>query len=57
VVQANTNPALDKVQTVVAAKLAAHSDAIFLNPKLFARVKGFTTAAPASSWMPRPYRS
>jgi len=32
VVQANTNPALDKVQTVVAPKLAAHSDAIFLNP-------------------------
>jgi peptidyl-dipeptidase Dcp len=39
VVQANTNPALDNVQTVVAPKLAAHSDAIFLNPKLFARVK------------------
>jgi peptidyl-dipeptidase Dcp len=39
VVQANTNPALDKVQTAVAPKLAAHSDAIFLNPKLFARVK------------------
>ena len=39
VVQANTNPALDKVQTVVAPELAAHSDAIFLNPKLFARVK------------------
>ena len=39
VVQANTNPALDKVQTVEAPKLAAHNDAIFLNPKLFARVK------------------
>jgi len=39
VVQANTNPTLDKVQTVVAPKLAAHSDAIYLNPKLFARVK------------------
>lgn len=39
VVQANTNPALDKVQTAVAPKLAAHSDAIFLNAKLFARVK------------------
>jgi peptidyl-dipeptidase Dcp len=39
VVQANTNPALDKVQTVEAPKLAAHSDAIFLNPRLFARVK------------------
>jgi len=36
---ANTNDALDKIQTDVAPKLAAHSDAIFLNPKLFARVK------------------
>jgi len=39
VVQANTSPALDKVQTVEAPKLAAHTDTIFLNPKLFARVK------------------
>ncbi|HEX4635696.1 MAG TPA: M3 family metallopeptidase [Rhizomicrobium sp.] len=39
VVQANTNPSLDEVQTVEAPKLAAHSDAIFLNEKLFARVK------------------
>jgi peptidyl-dipeptidase Dcp len=39
VVQANTNPTLDKVQTAVAPKLAAHADAIFLNAKLFARVK------------------
>ena len=39
VVQANTDPALDKVQTVEAPKLAAHSDAIYLNPRLFARVK------------------
>jgi peptidyl-dipeptidase Dcp len=39
VVQANTNPALDNVQTIEAPKLAAHTDAIFLNPKLFARVK------------------
>ncbi|MFL5237117.1 MAG: peptidyl-dipeptidase Dcp [Rhizomicrobium sp.] len=39
IVGADTNPALDKVQTAVAPKLAAHQDAIFLNPKLFARVK------------------
>jgi peptidyl-dipeptidase Dcp len=39
VVQANTNPVLDKVQTVEAPKLAAHADAIFLNSKLFQRVK------------------
>ena len=39
VVQANTDPALDKVQTVEAPRLAAHNDAIFLNAKLFGRVK------------------
>jgi peptidyl-dipeptidase Dcp len=39
VVQANTNPALDKVQTVEMPRLAAHNDAIFLDPRLFARVK------------------
>ncbi len=39
VVQANTNDTLDKTQAAEAPKLAAHSDAIFLNPKLFARVK------------------
>jgi peptidyl-dipeptidase Dcp len=36
---ANTNDALDKIQTEMAPKLAAHSDAIFLNAKLFQRVK------------------
>jgi peptidyl-dipeptidase Dcp len=39
VVQANTNPTLDNVQTAEAPRLAAHNDSIFLNPKLFARVK------------------
>ena len=39
VVQANTNDTLDKVQADEAPKLAAHNDAIFLNAKLFARVK------------------
>jgi peptidyl-dipeptidase Dcp len=39
VVQANTNDTLDKVQAAEAPKLAAHGDAIYLNPKLFARVK------------------
>jgi peptidyl-dipeptidase Dcp len=37
--QANTDPALDKVQSLEAPLLAAHQDAIYLNPKLFARVK------------------
>ncbi|HEX4039315.1 MAG TPA: M3 family metallopeptidase [Acidobacteriaceae bacterium] len=36
---ANTNPALEKVQEIEAPKLAAHVDLIFLNPRLFARVK------------------
>src|SRR6185312_5261649 len=39
VAQANTNPTLDKTRADVAPELAAHQDAIFLNPKLFARVK------------------
>src|SRR5437764_7940075 len=39
VTQANTNPTLQKIQSEEAPKLAAHRDAIFLDPKLFARVK------------------
>lgn len=35
---ANTNPELQKVQQYEAPRLAAHQDAIYLNPKLFARV-------------------
>jgi peptidyl-dipeptidase Dcp len=38
VVGANTNPVLQKVRTEEAPKLAAHHDAIYLNPKLFARL-------------------
>jgi len=37
--QSNTNPTLQKVQSEEAPKLAAHRDAIYLNPRLFARVK------------------
>ncbi|PYQ50170.1 MAG: dipeptidyl carboxypeptidase II [Acidobacteria bacterium] len=37
--QANTNPTLQKIQAEEAPKLSAHRDAIYLNPKLFARVK------------------
>ncbi|MEO8192364.1 MAG: peptidyl-dipeptidase Dcp [Gemmatimonadales bacterium] len=36
---ANTNDTLQKIQEIVAPKLAAHSDAIFLNDKLYQRVK------------------
>src|SRR3989440_885320 len=35
----NTNPALQKIETEMAPKLAAHRDAIHLNGKLFARVQ------------------
>jgi peptidyl-dipeptidase Dcp len=37
--QSNTNDTLDKINAVEAPKLAAHQDAIYLNPRLFARVK------------------
>jgi peptidyl-dipeptidase Dcp len=36
---ANLNPTLQKVQEIEAPKLAAHQDAIFLDAKLFQRVK------------------
>ncbi|MEO7149078.1 MAG: peptidyl-dipeptidase Dcp [Rhodanobacteraceae bacterium] len=36
---ANTDGALQKVQEIEAPKLAAHQDAIYLNPKLFTRVQ------------------
>jgi len=39
VVQADTNDARQKIQEDIAPKLAAHQDEIFLDPKLFARVK------------------
>ena len=39
VTSANTNDDLQKVQGYEAPRLAANQDAIFLNPKLFARVK------------------
>ncbi|WP_380779519.1 M3 family metallopeptidase [Sphingomonas sp. R86520] len=37
--QANTNDALDAVRSAVSPKMAQHSDAIYLDPKLFARVQ------------------
>jgi peptidyl-dipeptidase Dcp len=38
VAEANTNGVLQAAKAALAPKLAAHNDAIFLNPKLFARV-------------------
>jgi peptidyl-dipeptidase Dcp len=37
--QANTNDTLQKVEAKEAPRLAAHHDAIYMDPKLFARVK------------------
>jgi len=37
--EANTNPVLQKTQSAMAPKLAAYNDAIYLDAKLFARVK------------------
>ena len=37
--QSNTNETIQKIKAEVAPKLAAHNDAINLNPKLYARVK------------------
>jgi peptidyl-dipeptidase Dcp len=37
--QSNTNDEIQKIKAEVAPKLAAHNDAINLNPKLYARVK------------------
>jgi len=37
--QSNTNDAIQKVKSEVAPKLAAHQDAISLNPKLYARIR------------------
>ena len=38
-VQSNSDDAMQKVRAEEAPKLAAHQDSIFLNPKLYARVK------------------
>lgn len=41
---ADANPARQQLQTNYAAKLAAHRDAVLLNPKLFARVEAVYAA-------------
>jgi len=44
VTQANTNPTLQKAQVALGPKLAAYTDAVYLDPKLFARVKALYDA-------------
>lgn len=48
VAQAHTNDTLQQAQVELAPKLAGHSDAIHLDPKLFARVKAVYEARDAS---------
>lgn len=36
---AHTNPEIQKIQVILSPKLAAHSDDIYLNPKLFQRIE------------------
>ena len=45
--QSNTNDTLQKVESDEAPRLAAHQDAIFMNPKLFARVKVLYNGRPS----------
>jgi peptidyl-dipeptidase Dcp len=43
---ANTNPDLQKLQETIAPKMAAHQDAIYLNPKLFKRIEAIYANRP-----------
>ena len=53
---ANLNPELQKVQQIEAPKLAAHADAIFLDPKLFQRVKTIYEQRDSLKLDPESYR-
>ena len=58
-VQANTNPTLQKAQVELAPKLAAHQDAIYLNAKLLARINAIydqrDKLAPADKFLTERY--
>ncbi|HVD60132.1 MAG TPA: peptidyl-dipeptidase Dcp [Gemmatimonadaceae bacterium] len=49
---ANTDSVLQRIQEIEAPKLAAHGDAIYLNPKLFQRVKSIYDARAKSNFTP-----
>uniref|UniRef100_UPI0035CABFAB M3 family metallopeptidase n=1 Tax=uncultured Sphingomonas sp. TaxID=158754 RepID=UPI0035CABFAB len=51
--QADTNPARQAVQKAMAPRLAAHNDAIYLDPALFARVKRLYDARETSGLDPQ----
>jgi peptidyl-dipeptidase Dcp len=52
VIGANTNDTLQKVDEAVSPKLAAHSDAIFLNDQLYSRVKSLYDRRNSSNLTP-----
>jgi Zn-dependent oligopeptidase len=54
VAQAHTNPTLQKAQAALGPKLAVYNDAIFLDAKLFARVKALYEAQVLHGGMTRP---
>ena len=60
--QANTNPALEKIETEISPRRSAHSDAIFLNSALYARVQAVYAQRDAlgldaeSKWLLERYR-
>lgn len=47
---AHTNPEIQRIEEEIAPKLAAHSDDIHLNKKLFARVESLWTGSEKESW-------
>ena len=53
----DTNPTRQKIDKEIAPKLAAHHDEIFLNPKLFARVKALYDKRMSSPQRIRPWRT
>ena len=53
---ANTNDALQEVQRIEAPRLAAHSDAIYLNHRLFRRIEAIHDARTATGLTPEQRR-
>ncbi|GIH29763.1 peptidyl-dipeptidase Dcp [Acrocarpospora phusangensis] len=53
----DTTPGIQAIQQEVTPKLAKHSDAIHLNPRLYARLKAVTTEDPAEQWLLDRYRT
>ena len=55
----DTNDRIDEIEAEIAPKLAAHSDAIRLNPALFARIKKLVESNPSldeeSAWLLKRY--